>query len=113
MPYACPRTNEHFQVALAQGLRQQETPRGMEQQQDQLCPVEERTLHKPLGVCVNQKEFLDVFDEQDQRFHRYAAYLQHSSFFQARPVNRLGYRSNTLFSTDIALHLKSKESLTL
>ena len=33
----------------------------MEQQQDQLCPVEARTLHTPLGVCVNQKEFLDTF----------------------------------------------------
>ena len=65
MPHACLRTNEHFQVALAQRLRQQETSRGMEEQQDQLCPVEARTLHKPLGVCVNQKEFLDVFDEQE------------------------------------------------
>jgi len=37
----------------------------MEQQQDQLCPVEARTLHKPFGVRVNQNEFLDVFDEQD------------------------------------------------
>ena len=85
----------------------------MEQQQDQLYPVEARTLHKPLGVCVHQKdEWMFLMNKTNVSINIQLTFnIPH--FFQARIVNRLGYRSNTLSSTDTALHLQSKVSLTL